>query len=495
VPNKAKIDDERTYSLRPRYDGNVVLSISKKAKDKPADFPRFTKVPKGWERVITDAIETSDKQQESEELWSELDNKFRALKSSVESGDQGFEGWVLRDADEAWISHPRENLKSFLMAQGFEKVDPVLGSAIFKSWTLINEPFQTEYPGGRMWNRNAAQLTFSPLELSQGEVPYHPHWDRIMNHCGSDLDEYIADLPWTGEWGIVRGGDYLKAWVACMLRSPYRKLPYLFMYGPQNSGKSVFHEALSLLMTKGVAKADKALTSDQGYNGELQGAVLAVVDEVDISKSGMVAYNRLKEWTTGLTVAIHAKYRQVYEVISTLHFVQMANTRKALPVFPGDQRITAISVQSPEKDIPKEKLLAELRKEGPAFMRTLVDMDIPDAIGRLMLPVIETRGKAEAVISNMDCMERFMDDRCYRINGACILLKDFKDKLWAGLEKIQRDEYNTLHIKNQLSEVGLPVGRLRNNSEYVGNISFVECEVSEPFIVQGKRLIREKAND
>jgi hypothetical protein len=63
------------------------------------------------------------------------------------------------------------------------------------------------------------------------------------------------------------------------------------------------------------------------------------------------------------------------------------------------------------------------------------------------------------------------------------------------LEKIQRDEYNTLHIKNQLSEVGLPVGRLRNNSEYVGNISFVECEVSEPFIVQGKRLIREKAND
>ena len=343
-----------------------------------------------------------------------------------------------------------------------------------------------------MWNRNAAQLRFTPLELAQGEVPRHPHWDRVMNHCGCDLDEYLPELDWPKQWGITNGGDYLKAWVACMIRNPFGKLPYLFMYGPQNSGKSIFHEAVSLLMTKGVVKADKALTSDQGYNGELSGAVLAVVDEVDISKSGMMAYNRLKEWTTGLTLSIHAKYKQVHEVRSTLHFCQMANTRKALPVFPGDKRITAVNVPSLEEEIPKERLLELLTKEAPAFMRTIVDMDIPEAIGRLMVPVIETRGKAEAVIGNMDPFERFLDDRCFRIPGGCIKLSEFKEKFWKDIEQVQRDEYGIIAIKNRLSELDIVVGRLKANSDYIGNLSFTECEPGVPFVLQGNRLVREE---
>ena len=158
-----------------------------------------------------------------------------------------------------------------------------------------------------MWNRDAAQFVYAPVELKEGEMPQHPTWTKVMEHCGEDLNTCIPSLPWCKDWGISTGGDYLTAWVACMFQNPFGCLPYLFMYGPQNSGKSSFHEALSLLLTNGVAKADRALTSDQGYNEELEDAILAVVDEVDISKAGSSVYNKLKEWVTGLTISIHGK--------------------------------------------------------------------------------------------------------------------------------------------------------------------------------------------
>ena len=47
------------------------------------------------------------------------------------------------------------------------------------------------------------------------------------------------------------------AWIAWIIRFPFSPLPYLFLYGPENSGKSIFHEAIALLMTKGCVPADR----------------------------------------------------------------------------------------------------------------------------------------------------------------------------------------------------------------------------------------------
>ena len=40
-----------------------------------------------------------------------------------------------------------------------------MGEAVGKSWRLVNLPFQEEYPGGRQWNMDAAQLPFEPAIL------------------------------------------------------------------------------------------------------------------------------------------------------------------------------------------------------------------------------------------------------------------------------------------------------------------------------------------
>jgi hypothetical protein len=489
IPEKAA---GRTVSLRVGDQDRIILVISKERGDSQSDFPKFVKTPKGWEKWLKGTIETSDKVQEEEGLWSELDNKMRALKIKGPNGS-GFDSWVLRDVSETWVVHPRENVKSFLSSLGFSKPDPILGGAVFNCWELVNEPFQDEYPGGRKWNRDAAQFRFDPIELKDDEIPNHPTWDRLLGHCGCDLTQYIHELDWCKKWGITTGGDYLLAWLACMVQNPFGKLPYLFMYGPQNSGKSSFHEALDFVFTKGVVKADRSLTSEQGYNGELKDAILAVIDEVDINRAGSAAYNKLKEWTTGETISIHAKYQTVQDMRSTLHFCQMANTRNSLPVFPGDTRITAMNVPALEDEIPRDKFRELLKEEAPHFIRTLLDFEIQEAEGRLMLPIIETQGKIAAVANNINELEQFIEDNCYKIDGQAIRFADFKKKFHDTLEEYQQSEWKERTIKNHLSE-NFPVGKCpKINQAIIGNLSFSsDVQQGSKYTKVGKTVVKEE---
>lgn len=468
---------------------HTVLVIEKKRSDEKSMFPRYVKTSRGWETRLWDAIETPDEEIQDERIWSDLDNQLRALKLKGET-TSFFDSWMLLD-DDGWVRHPRENIKSFLVAQGHNKPDAILGTAIQKSWTLVNEPFQPEYPGGRMWNRDAAQFAFGPIELKEGESPKHPTWNRVIQHCGVELNEYIPTLDWCEKWGINTGGDYLLAWIACMFQNPFGKLPYLFMYGPQNSGKSSFHESVAMLLTKGVAKADRALTSESGFNSELANAILAVIDEVDVAKAGSLAYNKLKEWVTGLTISIHAKGKPVEDMLSCLHFVQVSNDRASLPVFTGDTRITAMCVPPLEVEIPKDELRRRLQEEAPHFMRTLMDFDIPPSSGRLMLPIIETAGKLEAAEQSMDALSAFIAEHCYEIPGAAIKLTDFKDRFFASLEDFQMGEWNNRLIQSRLSE-SFPVGRAAKlNQVVIGNLSFnPDAEEKAPYVKKGKRLVR-----
>jgi len=265
------------------------------------------------------------------------------------------------------------------------------------------------------------------------------------------------------------------------------------MYGPQNSGKSSFYESLELLMTKGaVEKADRALTSDQGYNGELAGAVLAVVDEVDISKAGSAVYNKIKDWVTGLTIAIHAKYKQVQTIRNTLHFVQLSNHRSSLPVLPGDTRITALHVPTLEEEIPRDRLHQLLREEAPHFMHTLLNFDIPEATGRLMLPVVETQGKLDAAADNVNELEQFIAEKCYDIPGQAIKFTDFKQTFLATLEVFQQSEWKERQIRAVVSEK-LMYGKSKNhNQNIIANVSFdPKAKPGVPFVKDGALIKRE----
>jgi hypothetical protein len=75
----------------------------------------------------------------------------------------------------------------------------------------------------------------------------------------------------------------LRAWVFRALRL---KFETTFFFGPEHSGKSIFYESLQRLVTKGVVKADRALTSE--FNGELSGAIFCAV-EFGAKKDGLAS--------------------------------------------------------------------------------------------------------------------------------------------------------------------------------------------------------------
>lgn len=495
----SRTGDDRALSIRRRpEDGKPIICIEKKRDDKPVDFEGFVKTSKGWQKVVDPTVKIEENTY-LEELMSSIDNEIRALKqrnfNDNESRGGTFIGWVYKDSSGGWVDSPGENITMILRRQKYPDLDVLKGDALYNCWLMVNEPFKPEFPGGRKWNRDAPQLRFAPAKLGIDELPKHEWWDKYLNHLGTDLDEYIKELDWCEEWNIRTGGDYLKVWIACMIRYPFDKLPYLFMWGSQETGKSMFYESIQLLMTKGVVSADKALTSEGGYNGELLNCVLAYIDETNVAAAGREVYSRLKAWTTGLTITIHPKYQQVFEAVNTCHFVQLANELEALPVFRGDKRITAIQVPPVIEPIPKDVFMRNLEEEAPHFLYTLMNWDIPDARSRLRLPVIETASKTNAIELNESVLHNFIADRCYEVPGTKIKLDEFYQHFLDSLSEAEKSQWNKRLVKKELTDHFL-IGRGPGNVDYIGNLTFTpDLPEGIPYTLNNRRLVQKGQDD
>ena len=353
----------------------------------------------------------------------DYDNKVRCLATP----DNKTAGWATITNNSVWQRRPRQEVKIVLQSLGLapSEADCVMGLAVTQAWTLVNIPFEEEYPGDRRWNADAPQLRYQPepYDTDGGESP-HPYWDMILNHIGQSLDEPLKEHEWAKTYGIATGRQYLEMWIGSMLQDPYAPLPYLFMFGPENSGKSIFHEAISLLVTKGVVFADRALTSQNDFNGELEGCVLAVVEEKNIAETPG-AHNKIKQAVTAESISIRRMRTDSYMVQNTTHWVQMSNEPDACPVFAGDTRIVAMLVPEIESEVPKPMLLKGLTAEAPKFLHSILTNKIPPADGRLRLPVIETDFKQEASEMNRGLLDLFLDQACEYLEGAKLPFENF----------------------------------------------------------------------
>jgi hypothetical protein len=260
-----------------------------------------------------------------------------------------------------------------------------------------------------------------------------------------------------------------------MFRKPDQPLPYLFFYGPQNSGKSIFHQALSLIFLNkvGYVRAEAALQNPSAFNGELAGAVLCVVEEVDLSgKGGKMALARIKDYVGSDTIGLHVKTKTVILVRNTTHWVHCANDPGFCPIFPDDSRITMSLVPTLDAgtEIPKHQLLADLEKEGPNFLGLLLSLDLPEPSSRLAVPVVNTVDKLEAAALNASLVQQFISEKAQLVDGHAILLEDFYKKFcdWLG-----DTSWTKQRISREMNLVpGVVRGRYGGPQWYYGNISF-----------------------
>jgi hypothetical protein len=396
----------------------------------------------------------------------ESNNHDELVRHVISESDEDA-GWLIK-ADEKWHVEPVQNIKFALGSYGIsgKEMTEVLGSAVINCWQLTNRPFQPEYPGDRKWNRDAAQLRYVPSDPT-GELNY-PTWTKILEHCGAGLDDAVNSHAWCKANGIKNGGEYLKCWVASL---------FFFYSSEQNTGKSSFHEALSSLLTKGYIKANNALDNPQGFNGELMGTVLDIIEEKDISKG--IAYNRIKDWVTGRDICIHPKSKTPFHQVNTTHWVQTANHHNYCPIFPGDTRITMINVFTidPMDMIPQSIMTDKLHKEAPDFLAEVLNLDLPTSDDRLNVPVIDTSEKLFMQSVNMNELEMFISEKCEICDGNVIKFSEFYDQYVSWLDAGVRGDWSKIRVGKSFSPRN-PKGRLRGTAQFhVGNLKWRKDDV------------------
>ena len=404
-------------------------------------------------------------------------------------GRQG-SGWAICTSTGNWYLE-MESAVGAVLSQKYKAgmIKKIMGACILNPWLIVNMPFQAEYPGDRRWNRDSAQFRFRPPE-NDGEW-ICPTWWRVLNHTGIGLNDAVAQDPWCQANGISTGGEYLLYWAANMFRRPDQPLPYLFLFGPQNSGKSILHQALGLLFLNkvGYTRAEAALQNPAAFNGELAGAVLCVIEEVDLSgRGGKLALGRIKDYVGSDTIGLHCKGKTVILVQNTTHWIHCANDPGFCPIFPDDSRITMSLVPSLDTgtEIPKTQLLADLEKEGPNFLGLILSLDLPDPPGRLAIPVISTTDKHEAAALNASLVSQFIAEKAHLVEGHAVPIDEFFKAFCAWLGSEAAVTWTKQRISREMSMIpGIVRGRYAGPTWHYGNVTF-DLDANP-----GSRLVRD----
>lgn len=460
----------REAVLKEQKDGRIVFEIEN-LNDPATSMNGWASIGKKWKRVFLGTKGTAE---------IEVDSTDDIMRHLVTDIDRQNAGWVVF-CDDRWHQEPLEHVKAVLKSEGVKPSDVEIniGNAVKKAWKIVNIPFQVEYPGDRQWNRKAAKLRYVPTQNTENLK--YPHWSKILNHIGKNLNDAVKQHPWCKVNGILTGADYLACWIASMFQDPMEPTPYLFLFGPQDCGKSILYEALSTLMINGFARADKALENESGFNGELENAVLCVVEETDLRKSKH-AYNRIKDWVTSKMILIHPKTKTPYLLPNSTHWIQTANDHNACPVFPDDTRITVIRVDEidPVDLIPKHKLEELLRAEASDFLAYILDIELPPPISRLNVPVIETVEKANAQSSHVNILHTFMKNCVFDFPGNLIPFSELYEKFLENVPAEDRGYWTNIRFSKEMPTKYLK-GSGVGNRTFLGNISLTKPHEAQIF--------------
>lgn len=402
----------RSFRVRELPDAKIVIFCDRLGESDPI-LPGWIANKRSFEKVISILKEEVE--------IKAPDELIRHVVSEEKSA-----GWFL-NIKNCWIDEPQTNLMSALATFGYKRqqMTELLGQCILNPWMIVNKPFENEYPGNREWNKYSPQLKYTP---KQGQCFT---WMKILNHVGQSLNDAVKNDSWCIAHNVQTGGEYLKFWVASLFQFPYEPLPYLFFWGPQLSGKSTFHEALAMLVTKGVARAEIALKSQSNFNAELIGAILCVIEELDLSKTKGVV-EKVKDWVTSKFISYHEKGKTPVSLVNTSHWIQVANNPSFCPIQLGDTRIVVFHVPLPRFIMTREELNFALREEAPAFLFEILNLEIPPPKDRLRVPVVESTEKQEEQHSSANLVERFIIECMEPNNGSIVSFSEFyaKFKMW-----------------------------------------------------------------
>lgn len=388
-------------------------------------------------------------------------------------------GWRLKNSNDVWVFESLHDVRNVAKSK-FPTINDgeltrLIGKSTDEAWMDVNVPFAPEYTGSRSWNFNASKLSQVPSKKPLGELST-PTWDKVLGRLGRALDEPISKNKELSAVGIYNGGSYLKAWIASMLQFPFKKTPFLFFFGTQDSGKSTFHEAISMLFDKGSVSGKEALSNPSGFNGELRSAIFVYVEEKDLSKD-KEAYTRLKDYVTGLTMPLNMKYSTPVIVRNTSHWCQFGNSHLYVPLEDGDTRVTVIEVAplTASEKIGKDELMSSLKAEIKDFLGVVMQLELPKLNDRLTIPVIDTKQKRAIAFGRRNELQTFLEDKVRVCKGNTLSLTDFFTRFQNWLEDSDKTKWSTQRVNKELP-TEYPRGRLIDGEGtcFIANLAWVD---------------------
>lgn len=453
----------RKTILKQHKDGRLIVKLKHEKEDRGDKMGGWAVKKSHWQRIFSTRLVAAPN-------IETVNHDDIIRKLVVQAATREDAGWMINTED-VWSREPKEHIKMALESKGcsVKEVKNIMGTCVLRPWKIVNKPFQPEYPGDREWNRNAAQLRYLPTRDAT-ELNY-PTWLKILQHCGSGLNDAIKIDPWCKANGILNGADYLKIWVASLFQDPYAHLPYLFFYGPEDSGKSSFHRSLKTLLTRGYMRGDGALSNTSSFNGELDGAIICVVEETDLRKNKL-ANRRMKDWVEADDFNCTYKGKTSFLAVNTMHWIQCDNDYQACAVFSGDTRVTMCYVEAidPLAMIPKKKLFPLLEKEAPDFLAEILSIEIPESDTRLNVPIIGTDAKSAVQKLNQTSLQIFLEEMCASAPGQMIKVSDFYNRFFNWLDPGDQENWSKIKMNRALPPE-YPKGRRRKDGHhYIGNI-------------------------
>lgn len=468
-----------------RQEGNTITietnHIPGDEANPPPDGWRYDR--RKWKKTVKVESPSEAREVGQFQFLQQVDPHLRYTNRGSDKSKEGV--WYCKDITEQWRSIRAPYLYNFVRAKWENAlVDTAIAACLGNPWQIVHHPFQEEYPGHREWNFQPVTFSVPPAEWS--EDLQFPTWAKLLAHIGSSIDDDLQDNQWAVNNSITTGEEYLTLWIASLFQYPKSPLPYLFLCGPEQGGKSLFHEAIATLMTdNGVKEAENALTSQGSFNEELESCVLAYVEEIDLSGHKSLAAQRIKKWVTSLTLLMNPKHRSTYVADNLTHWIQCANPISYCPVFQGDTRITVIWVNGiPEIDqIPKHIFLEKLREEASYFLAHLLHKTIPSCRDRLRIPALESADKTMIQEQHQSPTDIFIAENCEIDNGAVIPLPEFAQKF--------RDEYRAdmsdISILRKIpnfvvkGRIGVLNRAGKEQRTFLGNIRWKEGEPCFPY--------------
>lgn len=396
-------------------DAGVFLASLTTTDDHSIEYPSIFDGRPGWLKNTKGTLELVLDRMKSDPAW--LDAKYGFIRSprqwtkhiyssgpaitpdesdryirvgrTIDGQREGIYGQVTQDGGTHWRPMPADAAFRMLISLGCEKAEAtkILGVAERSPITVTYIPFAAEYDdelNPTRWNR----IKSWAVDAQPGSVD---HFNRMLQHLGSDLNSVIRECPDCQEAGISTGGEWLWAWLCLMVQRPEVRLPWLYLYSIQRdaAGKSKLGEILQHILDSRIYHFGERGQTPV-WTDHLDGVALMILDE--LSLPGMTEAHRRS--LIDSTEMVKAKRNTTTtKMANYLHFVQTSN--ELPPIEPGDTR--TIVVEVPPVAAKDPNFLDLLKSEAGAIRHELATRPLPPKVSRVWLPMLTTEVKVRAM--------------------------------------------------------------------------------------------------